>query len=563
MRAHPLCLQALESRLAPAVTILGPTSARFTDVDGDTVTVKTTGGVFTAAQFTTVPGGAGEQLQRLDLSGGGFELANLTFAVKKAATGDGLVNVGAIDSTGRDLGTVTVPGDLGQIDAGDGDAAFPALKTLKVRSLGRYGTDTQPAGGSLDLNIRGALGSLVVTRDVVDVWVNVSDGADGTIGSVTIGGSLIGGASVNRGELYASGAMGPVKIAGDVLGGTALATGLIQSDGPMAGVTIGGSFVGGSGTNSGQIYSPSGIGGVTIGRNILGGTGFQTGEIATDGSLGKVTVGGSFVGGPAGNSGVIFCRGEMGPVKIAGDVRGGGLAGTSTSYARSALIENATGRIVSVTVGGSIISGIDTSTAGSLTENATIQAAAEIGFLKVGGSIVGNQNPNGDTPVVISARGQLVPGPTGDVAIGSLSVGGRVEYARILAGYDIDQVAKNADAQIGSVSVGGDWVASSLVAGAVDGGNGFGNAGDAKIAGAGTQDLASHVSKIGKVTIKGEAYGTPAGMAGADHYGFVAQELGSLVVGGRKFTFTTGAGTDTTGLAVGLTGDLRAAEVAL
>jgi hypothetical protein len=149
---------------------------------------------------------------------------------------------------------------------------------------------------------------------------------------------------------------------------------------------------------------------------------------------------------------------------------------------------------------------------------------------------------------------------TTDVAIKSVTVNGRVEFARILAGYTFDLSPVNADAQIGSVTVGGDWIASSIAAGVVDGGNGFGNSLDAKISDA--NDAPNVVSKISSIVIKGQALGTSGG---TDSFGFVAEQLGKFSVGGTLVVLTPGAHNDTSLtdplLAVGTTGDLRLLEV--
>jgi hypothetical protein len=52
-------------------------------------------------------------------------------------------------------------------------------------------------------------------------------------------------------------------------------------------------------------------------------------------------------------------------------------------------------------------------------------------------------------------------------------------------------------------------------------------------------------------------------VSGTDHYGFVAQEVGSLRVGRRSFHLTPGPANDLGGLAIGPTGDLRVREVGL
>ena len=600
-----LSIEPLEARLVPAAVF------HYTDVDGDQVTVAVNSDTLNAGLFTTVVSGVGKQLQKIDLSGGGFAGANLTISVVKAIGGDGLVNVGYINSTGHDLGNVIVAGDLGQLDAGDGDPTAPAVKYLTVRSLGRFGIDTQAAGGSLVSNLNGALGKLVVKGDVTGASVNVNDGADGTIGSVTIGGSLIGGLNVSSGQILSSGDMGlvkighdiqggtgfiaglitsngrlagvtvggsliggsntncgqivsigdmgPIKIGHDIQGGTGTNAGLIQSSGKLAGVTVGGSLIGGSGSgvNSGQISSSGNMGAVKIGHDVLGATGNASGVIRSTGKLVAVTIGGSLIGGTGPGSGQISSFGDLGLVKVGHDVQGGSISGTTGGLDGSGSIQSS-GRIVRVVIGGSMISGIDTSTAGSLTKNAAIRAGNDIGSLTVQGSLIGNTNADGNSPVIISARGQAVPGATTDVAIGKVTIGRRVENARILAGYDTNLVPKNADAQIGAVSIGGDWAGSSIAAGVVDGGDGFGNANDVKISGAGTTDSAGIVSKIGSIKITGLVYGTPTAN-GVDRFGFVAQQIGSFKALG--FTAALTAGTDAP-LALALTtGDVTVREV--
>ena len=132
-----------------------------------------------------------------------------------------------------------------------------------------------------------------------------------------------------------------------------------------------------------------------------------------------------------------------------------------------------------------------------------IRADDDLGTVLIKGSIVGNSN----NPAVIAARGQSVPTAT-DLAIGSLTVKGRVEFAQILGGFDVSNAGVNADAQIGSVTVGGDWIASSLVAGAIAGNGFFGDTGDAKIVDPNDDPLV--FSKIGSLTIAGQGWAPSA-----------------------------------------------------
>jgi hypothetical protein len=709
----------LESRLAPA-------SFTHQDVDGDVFTVTSTMG--TTADLRTGAHFAGNQLTQLDLSsatwGNEFAGASVTVAVTTFApkTGDGRVNVGWINGTGIDLGAVGVQGDLGAITAGDATTSTPGLVSLSVQSLGRLGTATGApvnASGTLESDVTGALGAIHVRGDIVGAFVNVSGMADGKIGAVTIGGSLLGGPTDGSGQISTSGNLGLVTVGHDVRGGGGASSGLITSAGRLAGVTVGGSLLGGTNLDTGEIFSsctgangsitvghdvrggaglrsgviqvlgvpPSSVASITVGGSIvgagdltgfiscatvgavvighdvqggtgqsggvgclrlgrltmggslLGGSGIGSGEISSQfdagpvtirgdvrggsgtgsgcvvsfqrlasvavggslvggsaapngtigsgeifagGALGPVTVGGSVIGGAGGVSGIIqtgdrlaavtiggslvggsgdstgevWAPLDIGSVRVGGDVTGGSIGGTTGDLTASGFIESAGGRIASVSVGGSIVSGIDASTGGSLVDNASIRAHNDIGSVTVGGSLLGNLSADGDSPVVIAARGQAVQGATTDVAIGSIHIGGRVEAVQILAGYDIDLSPRNAGAQIGSLTVGGDWLAGSVAAGASPGPNGFGS-GDTKMSGPGVTDNPGITSRIGSVSIAGEVIGTGSGA----QFGFVAEAIGTFSLGGLSIPLVPGPHDDLRPLAVATTGDVTIHEI--
>src|SRR5262249_45426784 len=152
---------------------------------------------------------------------------------------------------------VTIKGDLGQIDAGDLTYSTPGLKLLNVRSIGRFGLATQGGAGDLTSDINGAIGALNVIRDIDDALISVNGGADGKIGSLTIGGSFIGRSS---GLFAIDGDIGPVVIGGDLIGGSEADSGEISTQGKIASVSIGGSLIGGSRSNCGQIASGGDLG---------------------------------------------------------------------------------------------------------------------------------------------------------------------------------------------------------------------------------------------------------------------------------------------------------------
>jgi hypothetical protein len=130
-----------------------------------------------------------------------------------------------------------------------------------------------------------------------------------------------------------------------------------------------------------------------------------------------------------------------------------------------------------------------------------------------------------------------------------------VVRSSILAGYDRDGLAVNPDARIGKVVVKGNFDASSIVAGATAGADGFfGNADDALLAGGN-----EIVAKIASITIKGAVVGTAANPA--DHFGIVAEELGKLKAGGASLPLSVGPRNDLTGFPLGAADDVRAREV--
>jgi hypothetical protein len=260
---------------------------------------------------------------------------------------------------------------------------------------------------------------------------------------------------------------------------------------------------------------------------------------------------------------VIACGGTCGPITIAGDFVGGDVS-TAVSIDNAGAIFAL--RLTSLTVGGSIIAGSE-SGGGTLTSSGAVRVFQDIGSITVKGSLIGNFNQH----VLITAGGQSTPDGTSDVVLKSLTVGGRVEFAEILAGYDDLPTPSglNADAQIGKVVV-GDWIASSLVAGVQDDADPlrddhFGesrvDSDDIKIAG-GSDAIAS---KIASIVIKNAAFGTLANdiPTSQDHYGFVAQEIGSFKIGSTVFNLAPGAGTDLAGFPVSRSLDLRVREVAL
>lgn len=136
-----------------------------------------------------------------------------------------------------------------------------------------------------------------------------------------------------------------------------------------------------------------------------------------------------------------------------------------------------------------------------------------------------------------------MPGTT-DVALQSLTVGGRIELAEILAGFDRsdpNNAGSNGNASIGAVEVGRDWIASSISAGVQDtNGNGFGAGGpgaDQIIPLSAGAPVDTIIARIASITIKGIVTGT-GGLG--DRFAFVAEQIGSFKMAGYTALLTSG-----------------------
>ncbi|MDB6155114.1 MAG: hypothetical protein JWL90_3567, partial [Chthoniobacteraceae bacterium] len=243
------------------------------------------------------------------------------------------------------------------------------------------------------------------------------------------------------------------------------------------------------------------IGTVSITGGIVGGAGRDSGSIEAEGSIKSVTL-----GSMTGNAGVysgsvlsgtsIFHSGSTGSLVILGSVTGG--AGE-----HSGTIE-ADGNLASVKIGVNL-------------EQSAIRAADAIGSITVAGSVDDS---------VISARGQVLQGKSTDLAIAAFNAGS-VSNSQILAGYDLDGVGVNPDAQIGAIKIIGAWEASDVVAGVGNAGGNFGSITDFKLTGT---DNAAIISRIASVTIGGAVTGSSASTN--DHFGFVAEEILAFKNGG-------------------------------
>lgn len=348
--------------------------------------------------------------------------------------------------------------------------------------------------------------------------------------TLIVGGSLIGGASDRSGRIYVGHDIVTMNLAGSAIGGAGTESGTVNSQG-ITNAQIGGSVRGGSGEDSGTILGRAhAITTLRVNGDVIGGNGIGSGRIFARDFV-TANIGGSIIGGTKSRTGGIFAAESISNMTVGGNLRGGSMTGEADLIQTGVIVTN-NGRIGTLTLGGSLIAGVD-GTSGTFLDNGAIRAADDIGTLTIKGSVVGNVTHAAQ----ISARGQRTPPAASDLAIRTLNVNGRVEYALIYAGAD-SFGRTNADAQIGSVSVGGDWVASNLVAGGHAGNDGlFGSLDDTSLSGQLTRDRVGVNSLISSIRIGGQLIGTEFT---SDLFGFVAESVTAISVGGNNVPMLAG-----------------------
>ena len=220
-------------------------TARFTDLDGDAVTVTTTRGAWTAEMFELLPedrfiGGA--SLKTLSIAPeAGFDGADISVSAKRDLFGgDGSVNIETINAPGSVFGKITINGALGEIHAGGGTGL--AIKRLSVQSLGILAALQAPnSSAPFSSSIAGDLGKLTVSGDIDGARLEVS----GTVKTLSVAGSFAGS------QLLAGAHLGRVTIGGDVIGESvsdpAVISGFGQPSTPASGpdLAIGSLAIGG------------------------------------------------------------------------------------------------------------------------------------------------------------------------------------------------------------------------------------------------------------------------------------------------------------------------------
>jgi hypothetical protein len=480
------------------------------------VTVKTSAGTLKSSQFSwlTSADGTRRELTQMSIANDDtFTGANLTFSAKKTASGgDGRVEVGAINAINVNLGALKVRGSLLAINAGPGVANMPAVKSIDVLAFGRTAGANDLGGSNVGLStgsmINGDLPLLKIKGDLIGASIRIN----GKGGTIFIGGSIIGGDPQESGFLRVASGTKSFVVGGSIVGGDGFASGAVILDGQNGFVKVGGSIVGGGGDNSGRLvtsFNP--IAFLTVGGSIVGGDGSLSGRVAVGDSR-NVVIGGSVIAGNGSQTGVFLGTGAIGKFTLGGSLIGGELAGDF-----SGALHFATAKSVLIK-----------------------------------GSVTGRQ---GAAPALIGFTGKTNPTTAAEsIAVGSLTIPCSATHANILFGEggigSFGTIAKG-DVGAGKIRIGGDFAASSITAGFTAGADGFyGNADDMP----GSVMNAAFNAAIASIVIKGRATGTASD---GDHYGIVAESLGTVTIAGRKLALDPDSRDN---VLAGIYGDFRVRE---
>ena len=588
MKPFPLgrssSLELLESRIAPAA-ITGRVLT-YTDQDGDHVTVTFSKGTLAEGMFTFNNAFATTGPQQLQLIHipfmGDFQGTNLTVAVKSAAGGDGRAAIGYIDAEGVDLGTVSIAGDLGRIDAGLGSFTVPtvAIKSLKAESMGLCGTTSQStlASPTLISEFRGRLNKVAIATDVTGVQfeadgLNGTTLAFGTIGAITVGGSfelssIVSSAeidSVTVGGSFVDSSIHPLTGVKSVTVHGTVNRSSISATADIGTVTIGGSFIGNSVIEStgGNISKVSTGGGFSQGSKVtsdIGSVGaikigatMDVGTISGMTGVGPVTIGGAFSGASA----VTSAAGKIGAVKIGRDLThnsslsgadGIGAVTIGGSVTDGASVTSSAGTITSLKIAGDLTGGTckgaqgigAVTIGGNVSAGSAVSSAmGSIGAVKIAGSMFGGGAISGNSGVTSVTVGGDVDGSTLESAsgtLGAIKVGGDlIDGSMIQAMAKIASVTVAGSVEgssilvgvtgtpgavsIGAIKVGGNWSASDLSAGVQDvNGDGYGNNDD---------KLVATSAKVTSISIGGAVAGTAAS---GDTFAFESQTIGKFTI---------------------------------
>ena len=574
-------IECLEARIAPAAVLT------FTDIDGDSILVKTSKGTSDDLKplITTEAMGMGVAIREIDLSKAWTIFDGTTLSVlvtKKGASGDGLVNVRYIDAAAyndggdMNLGSVVVQGDLGKIDAGRNDGRAVASLTLKsygVADAGMYGFNTNPSF------LKGGVGAVSIAGGMQSVSLNFADAGTISVGSMQIA-SFFGNddvMSVRIGSMQTAalkaGTFGQVTVASMTSANNISATGSIGGisvNGPVNGFTsmgaasVGKFLVKGSfdgllqpgilsratvlGDFSGTILA-AGIGSLNITGKVTGDA-EETGYVSVSGNVGSIRVTGDVLGGFGKEIGFFEIGGNAGSIRIGGSLKAFGAL--SAGLPMVEIDDNGAirvgGNLGKLQIGGDLVgtsilaTGYSSDTTGAVIVQGNLGSAVIGGDIRSGqeaqpglqssgtiqvGKNLGSLLVKGD--VLGGVNNQAIisvlgaDGPSATLAIGKITILGDVKDTTIRSGDSAAEIVNKNNSR--DESIGTLKVGGDFVRSSVLAGE------------TGVINNMAVSSKIARIIIGGTAAGGNMNTS----YGFLAEEIGAFRVAGKNFTLKAGA----------------------
>ncbi len=481
----------------------------FTTRKATFIQVSISKGAFTESDFTFTTGSFGDTgpqtLASLNLDSI-FAGANITVSVLETGTGEGSgkAQIGGIEAATVKLGQISIAGDLGFIDAGDGKAG---IKGLTVDSLGMltpadYGQEDRTS------DVAGAISALTIHGDFGGT-LNVTGGKKGTIGKAFIDGSLVSGAGDIAGYIHTTGAIKSIAIGGSIDGSNANAANEagVVLDLSIKSITVAGSVEGGGFKNTGVIIA--GLPDATTAELLKGTTKIST-----------VSIGGDVIGGAGKYSGVIIGWAGLGTVAVGGNLDGG------------------TGEDSGTIQSGGIITIPNPNTAAGQPATVDVILGGNITKVTVGEDVTGNDGLRSASILswgTTDAKNKVIGGTFGEVNVGGSVTGGDGTFSSLIYGYatikkatvGVDLIGGDGDdsgriatdaGPLGAISIGRDLKGGAgAESGTIFAGNGktAGNISSVFIGrdliGGGDTDAGTiwADSNVGTITINGEVKGGP------------------------------------------------------
>ncbi len=343
-----------------------------------------------------------------------------------------------------------------------GTVLFTSRLTTAV--IGKIDGSAAGHGAIEAFTANATIGSLKVLGSITGGSADDSGAVEvGHIGKVDVG-SVIGGTGQRSGMIIAqngvgTASIGSVNVHGSIVGSSStaadsnsLSNGAIVSFGALGSVHLGGDLVGGAGSFSGSVadFGGGGIASIFVDGNVFGGSGNQSGVVGSNAGIGLARILGSVKGGTGNSSGGITATGTIGSVEIDGNLQGGdslAASTTATATAETGFISAAV--IGTARIGGNIAAGTDQGA--GLSRSGVINALGTIRSLTVRGSLLGTTGNFTPTDALISAGGKV-----SGLAIGHVEIDGDIKGADIIAGISTSVSGGTffiADAQIGTVVI--------------------------------------------------------------------------------------------------------------